>query len=265
MGGGLLSGIPYSPEQGLITMALAGILIIIAIALMRMKRLGTEKEYIYALIKGGTQIFALAVFLTYIFPSEYWYALIWLLLILMVVVAGRTSAKRASGMPEAGSVTTPAILAGSATVITILAFSGAMPMAPQFIIPLSGMVFGNSMRICSLTVERFMREIRLGKERIETALALGLSSEKAMEEMEKQAIKASLMPTLDSLKTLGIIFIPGAMTGLLMAGTDPIVAAEYQMIIYFMITGGGIITALFTVHLMRKRIITEAEQLAEWV
>ena len=109
------------------------------------------------------------------------------------------------------------------------------------------------------------RIIRLGKEEIETGLSLGLSSETAMEEHGKQAVKAAIMPTVDRLKTLGIIFIPGAVTGLIMAGTDPIVAAEYQMIIYFMITGGGIITSLATIHLMKKRIFTDAEQLAEWV
>ncbi len=265
MGGSLLSGIPYTPEQALISMALAGILIIIAIALMRMKRLDMEKEYIYALIKGGSQIFIFAVILTYVFSSPFWYVFVWFLLIAMVLIAGRTSAKRASDMPDAGKITTPAILVGSTAVISVLAVSGAMPMAPQFVIPLSGMVFGNSMRICSLTAERFLREVRLGKDRIETALALGMPSEVAMEEFGRQAVKASLVPTIDSLKTLGIIFIPGAMTGLIMAGTDPIVAAEYQMIIYFMITGGGMITAVATIYLMRKRIFTDAEQLQEWV
>jgi len=265
MGGSVLSGIPYTPQEALLTMALAGVLIVIAVVLMRWKKLGTEKEYLYALLKGGVQIFALAIFLTYLFSSPYWYIPIWFLLLAMVLVAGRTSAKRASGMPDAGSVTTPAILGGSLVVITVLILSGAMPLSPQFILPLSGMVFGNSMTICSLTAERFLREIRLGKDEIETALSLGLSSETAMEEHGKQAVKAAIMPTVDRLKTLGIIFIPGAMTGLIMAGTDPIVAAEYQMIIYFMITGGGIITSLATIHLMKKRIFTDAEQLAEWV
>ena len=121
------------------------------------------------------------------------------------------------------------------------------------------------MTICSLTVERFLREVRLGRERIEVALSLGLPSAMAMEEFGKEAVKAAIMPTLDRLKTLGVIFIPGAMTGLIMAGTDPIVAAEYQMIVYFMITGGGVITSLTAVYLLRKKVFTEAEQLAEWL
>ncbi|MCD6384091.1 MAG: iron export ABC transporter permease subunit FetB [Thermoplasmata archaeon] len=260
-----MSGIPYTAEEALIRMALVAVLIVIATLLLRIKRIGMEKEYLYALLKGGVQIFALAIFLTYLFSSPIWYLLIWILLLAMVVVGGRTSAKRATGLPKAESVTTPSILAGAVTVITILVLSGAMPLAPQFIIPLSGMVFGNSMTICSLTVERFLREMKLGRERIETALSLGIPSRMAMESYGREAVKAAIMPTVDRLKTLGVIFIPGAMTGLLMAGTDPIVAAEYQMIVYFMITGGGVITSLTAVYLLRKRVFTEAEQLAEWV
>jgi putative ABC transport system permease protein len=79
------------------------------------------------------------------------------------------------------------------------------------------------------------------------------------------SIRTSLIPTIDRLKTLGIIFIPGAMSGLLIAGTDPIVAAEYQIIVYLMIVGGGIITALITTYLSRKQLFTDAIQLAEWI
>jgi len=265
VGGSILSGIPYTAGEALLRMALVAILIVIAALLLRLRRVGIEKEYLYALLKGGAQIFALAIFLTYLFSSPIWYLLIWILLLAMIIVGGRTSARRASGLPHAESVTTPSILAGAVTVITILVLSGAMPLTPQFIIPLSGMVFGNSMTICSLTVERFLREVRLGRERIEAALCLGIPSAMAMEEFGKEAVKAAIIPTLDRLKTLGLIFIPGAMTGLIMAGTDPIVAAEYQMIVYFMITGGGVITSLTAVYLMRKRVFTEAEQLAEWL
>lgn len=260
-----MSGIPYTAEEALVRMALVGVLIVVAALLLRIKRVGMEREFLYAILKGGIQIFALALLLTYLFSSPIWYLLIWILLIAMVVVGGRTSARRAAGLPKAGSVTTPSILTGASVVIAVLSISGAMPLRPQFIIPLSGMVFGNSMTICSLTVERFLREVRLRREEVETALSLGILSKTAVESLGRQAVRAAIMPTVDRLKTLGVIFIPGAMTGLLMAGTNPIVAAEYQMIVYFMITGGGVITSLTAVYLLRKRIFTEAEQLAEWL
>jgi putative ABC transport system permease protein len=205
------------------------------------------------------------VFLTYLFSIDWWYILIWLLIGTMVLISGYTSAKRASNMPHAYQVTTPAILAGSTIVLIVLALSRAMPMQPQFIVPLAGMVFGNAMAICSVALERLMREIHVNRTAIETTLSLGASSKEAMEEFGRLSIRASLIPTIDRLKTLGIIFIPGAMAGLLIAGTDPLVAAEYQIIVYLMIVGGGIITAILVSYFSRKKIFTAAEQLAEWV
>jgi putative ABC transport system permease protein len=140
-----------------------------------------------------------------------------------------------------------------------------MPMKPQFIIPLSGMAFGNSMAICSISLERLFRELKLNKKVIETALSLGANSKQAFDDYGRFSIKASLIPTIDRLKTLGIIFIPGAMSGLLIAGTDPLVAAEYQIIVYLMIVGGGIITALLAAYFARKRIFNDAIQLEEWI
>jgi putative ABC transport system permease protein len=100
---------------------------------------------------------------------------------------------------------------------------------------------------------------------IETALSLGATGKQALEEYGRFSVRASLIPTIDRLKTLGIIFIPGAMAGLLIAGTDPPVAAEYQIIVYLMIVGGGIITSIMVTYLSRKRIFTSAEQVADWI
>jgi putative ABC transport system permease protein len=96
-------------------------------------------------------------------------------------------------------------------------------------------------------------------------LSLGATPKEAMEEYSRMSVKAALIPNIDSLKTLGIIFIPGAMAGLLIAGTNPILAAEYQIIVYLMILGGGIITSLMAVYLARKLLFTKACQLAEWL
>jgi putative ABC transport system permease protein len=265
MGGGILSGIPYTWEEGLIVLLSVSVLLLIVIIISVIKKIGVGKEFSYALLKGGAQLFVIAIFLTFLFQFDWWYLLIWLLLITMIVVSGYTSAKHISQLPKAYTITTPAILSGSTLVLIVLAVSRAMPMEPQFIIPLSGMAFGNSMAICSLTIERLMREVKLNKAGIETSLSLGATSKQAIEDLGRLSIRASLIPTIDRLKTLGIIFIPGAMAGLLIAGTNPLVAAEYQIIVYLMIVGGGIITALIGTYLLRRRLFTKAEQLLDWI
>ena len=261
----MTTGIPYTWQEGLLILITVFIILIIVIILSVIKKIGIGKEFTYAIFKGGGQLTIIALLLTFLFDYELWYFLIWLLLGTMILVSGYTSAKRATGMPKAYLITTPAILTGSTIVLVILALSRAMPMQPQFIIPLSGMTFGNSMAICSISLDRLMREVKLNRTTIETALSLGANSKLALEEYGRLSVKTSLIPTIDSLKTLGIIFIPGAMSGLLIAGTDPILAAEYQIIVYLMIVGGGIITAIIVTYLSRKRLFNEAEQLAEWI
>jgi putative ABC transport system permease protein len=265
VGGSLLSGLPYDWFEGLIILFSVCVLLVLVIILSVIKKIGIGKEFAYSILKGGVQLFALALFLTFLFEYELWYFLIWILLIFMVLIGGYTSAKRASDMPKAYKVTTPAILWGSAVALIVLTITRAMPMEPQFIVPLAGMAFGNSMAICSLTLERLMREVRLSRLSIETALSLGATSQQALEEYGRLSVRASLIPTVDRMKTLGIISIPGAMSGLLIAGTNPLLAAEYQIIVFLMIVGGGLITSLAVHNLARKRIFIHAEQLAEWV
>ena len=258
-------GIPYTWQEGLIILGIACILLAIVIIISFIKKLDVGKEFAYAIIKGGGQLFIIALFLTFLFSYELWYLMIWVLIGSMVLVGGYTSAKRATKMPKAYQVTTPSILLGATVALIVLAISNAMPLQPQFIVPLTGMAFGNSMAICSLSLERLLREVNLNKNSIETMLSLGANQKQAIESYGRFSIRAALIPTIDRLKTLGIIFIPGAMSGLLIAGTDPIVAAEYQIIVYLMIVGGGIITSLMVATLSRKKIFSNYDQIEEWV
>ena len=258
-------GIPYTPIEGLYILLTTSILLVLVIILSFYKKLGIGKEFTYAIVKGGGQLVLIALFLTFLFETKLWIFLIWILLITMVLVGGHTSAKRATHMPQAFQITTPAILAGATLALSVLALSRAMPLQPQYIIPLSGMAFGNSMSICSISLDRLVREVKLNRTGIESMLSLGVPSKQAIEEYNRLSIRAALIPTIDRLKTLGVIFIPGAMAGLLIAGTDPLVAAEYQIIVYLMIVGSGIITAMSVAVLSRNKVFTEYDQLAEWL
>ena len=191
MGGSILSGIPYTPTEGLVILLSVCILLILVIIISVFKKIGIVKEFTYAILKGGIQLLIIALFLTFLFEYEYWYFLIWLLIGTMILVGGYTSAKRATNMPHAYLVTTPSILLGSSIVLIVLGISRAMPMQPQFIIPLSGMAFGNSMAICSISIERLLREVKLNKIAIETSLSLGATSKQALTEFSRFSIKAS--------------------------------------------------------------------------
>ncbi len=260
-----MNGIPYGIYEGFLILLSVLSLLVLVVILTAIKKLGISKEMVIAIGKGGIQLFAIALVLNFLFTYDAWYIPIWALLGMMVIIGGYTSAKRATDMPDAYSITTPSILTGGALVLIVLAITRAMPLYPQFIIPLAGMTFGNSMRICSICMERLISEVKQNKGEIETALSLGADSKMAVKNHADTSIRASLIPTLDNLKTLGIIFIPGAMAGLLMGGTDPILAAQYQIIVYLMIVGGGTISTIMATHLAKRKIFNEKEQLREWV
>lgn len=258
-------GIPYTWDEGLIILASVMVLLVLVILISIWRKIGIAKEYTYAMIKGGSQLAFTALLLNFLFDFEYWYLPIWILIGAMAIIGGYTSARRASRMPNAHRITTPSIMAGGSLVLVVLALTRAMPLRPQFIIPLAGMAFGNSMTICSLALNRLIREFETNRPALETMLSLGAGPKDAMEQYARMSVKAALIPNIDSLKTLGIIFIPGAMAGLLIAGTNPILAAEYQIIVYLMIVGGGVITSLMVVTLARKLLFTRSMQLSDWV
>ena len=260
-----MSGIPYTWEEGALILGMVMVLFIVAIIFSIWRKIGIAKEYTIALFRGSVQLFIAATILYFLFEFEYWYYPIWLFIAAMAVMGGYTSARRAKKMPQAYKITTPSILIGATLVLSVLALTGAMPGKPQFIIPLAGMAFGNSMTICSLALNRLIREFETNKPALETMLSLGAPPREAMKEFSRMSVKAALIPNIDSLKTLGIIFIPGAMSGLLIAGTNPILAAEYQIIVYLMIVGSGMITSLIVVALSRKVLFTGADQIAEWI
>lgn len=260
-----MSGIPYTWEEGALILGMVMVLFIIAIIISIWRKIGIAKEYTIALLRGSIQLFIAAAILFFLFEFEYWYFPIWIFIAAMAVMGGYTSARRAKKMPKAYRITTPSILIGATIVLSVLAITGAMPSKPQFIIPLAGMAFGNSMTICSLALNRLIREFETNKPTLETMLSLGAPPRVAMKEYSRMSVKAALIPNIDSLKTLGIIFIPGAMSGLLIAGTNPILAAEYQIIVYLMIVGSGMITSLIVVALSKRMFFTKAHQIEEWI
>ncbi len=260
-----MSDIPFDPVEGMFRLALTTVLLIVVIILSHLKKIGIGKEVVIAVIRGFLQLMVLALLFAFIFDAPDWWLMVWALFAAMVAMAGWTSSKRVKEIPRAWDVTTPSITAGAALSLSVMAVTGIMPLSPQFVIPLSGMAFGNTMNVCSLTLNRIAAELKNNKGRIEAALALGATSQQAAEPYIRVSVRTALIPNIDSLKTLGIIFIPGAMAGLLMAGTSPYVAAVFQIAVFLMILSAGIVTSILVSHLAMKRLFTDAHQLVDMI
>ena len=124
---------------------------------------------------------------------------------------------------------------------------------PRYFIPLGGMVIGNSMNAIAIALERMLGEMRSRQNEIEMQLCLGADSIEASKEIVKNAMQAGMIPSINSMMAVGMVFIPGMMTGQILSGSDPLIAIKYQIVVMVMITGATAIGTLLAILLVRKR------------
>jgi putative ABC transport system permease protein len=134
---------------------------------------------------------------------------------------------------------------------------------PRYLIPLAGMIIGNSMNGASLAAERLSAELYERREEIEAALCLGATARQASESSVRLAFRAALMPTMNTMAAMGIVSLPGMMTGQILSGTEPIIAVRYQIAIMCAITGAVAITSFLILVQGYRRYFSAAHQLKE--
>jgi len=239
-------------------------LVAVAIGLVYYQGIGIEKDLIVGVIRSVLQLAILGWILLYVFSiSSVW----WIVLILLVMaLIGAYTAKSRLKRPYPGAVPVLwfSITAGSffaLAYITILAFSDPVALTPRYLIPLGGMAIGNVLNGITLAGERFHRELKSQRDKIEVLLSLGADSSRAAAESFRNAFAAALIPTLNALAVIGLIQIPGVMVGLVMTNQDPQVAARYQLIIMFMLVSAKIITVTLGLRMSLKKYFTSEHQL----
>jgi putative ABC transport system permease protein len=132
---------------------------------------------------------------------------------------------------------------------------------PQYFIPLGGMVIGNSMNAIAIALERLLGELRKRRLEVEAMLCLGADYKEASKDMFRNAMRAGMIPSINSMMGVGIVFIPGMMTGQILAGANPLQAVRYQIIVMIMLVGSTAIGSLLVVYLVRKLCFGSGERL----
>jgi putative ABC transport system permease protein len=235
-------------------------LVIIAILISRWRSTNLEKDLIVAAVRGFVQLLAIGYALEFIFNLD---TPLWTLTLLsiMTVVAGRTAAQRGERVPGAGWIALASIGLGSAVTLGILVSLKVFAFDPQTIIPVGGMVIGNAMSTASLVMNRLADDLHTERGLIETALALGATSQQASRPQLRKALQGAMIPIVDTTKTVGIIKLPGAMTGMILAGASPMQAVITQIVVMYMIIGATTFTGLSASYLTFKQFFTPAHQL----
>jgi putative ABC transport system permease protein len=132
---------------------------------------------------------------------------------------------------------------------------------PQYFIPLGGMVIGNSMNAIAIALERLLGELRKRRLEVEALLCLGADYKEASNDMLRNAMRAGMIPSINAMMGVGVVFIPGMMTGQILAGANPLQAVRYQIVVMVMLVGSTAIGALLVVYLVRKLCFGSGERL----
>lgn len=214
------------------TLSLTLIFVLIPLLLSKTLKLGLEKDTIIATVRSVVQLLAVGFILKFVFDSG---SNIYIFLMVALMIFAATLNARKKGKSIKGITWKIALSLLIVEIVTqgILLGFGIIPATAQYIIPISGMLIGNSMVLTILFLNRFTAEITSHHNEIELILSLGGTPKQAIHRQLIDAIKASMIPTIESQKTIGLVQLPGMMSGQIIGGADPIQAVQFQILIIF--------------------------------
>lgn len=232
-----------------------GFVVLVGIISMRLS-LGIEKDLAIATARTYLQLIALGLVLRWVFGIDSpW--LVVALLVLMMLAAAQSIVKRAPDAPSGilGSSMLTMVLTGFIVTFAVTGLIiGVDPWyRAQYVIPIAGMVLGNSMNGVALALERTFADLDTHTERVLALTALGATPWEAAGDIVRVAIRAGLIPTINSMAAAGLVFIPGMMTGQVLAGADPLAAAYYQIVVMLMVSAATALGSVLAVLLSFRR------------
>jgi putative ABC transport system permease protein len=245
-------------------LALSLIFVVLAAAASLLLKLGLGKDLFWGSVRTVAQLYLMAFVLRYVFLIDRWYLVLAVFAAMIVfatgVVKGRVKEKTVSiYVPTLVSMLLSYMVV---TVIVVAVIVQAQPWyAPKYFIPLGGMVIGNSISAIAVAMERLLADLRKRRAEVELHLCLGASATQASAHLFRSAIRAGMTPSITSMMGVGIVWIPGMMTGQLIAGSDPLVAVKYQIMVMLMLVGSTAIGSVLAVSLVRKRCFSSDDRL----
>ena len=218
-------------------LALSLILVAVAVGVSVWRGLRLEREILWATARAIVQLLATGYVLVVVIDEDKPVALAWLWVAVMVGVAAVTVWRRA---PEIPGIAWLALLAtgASASLSLLVVFGlGVYPNAGRAIVPIAGMMIGNSIGSTVVAARRILAELSDRRPEVEARLALGQPWQEASKPFVRTALRTALTSQIESTKAVGLVFLPGAMTGLILAGADPVDAVLVQAALMYLILG----------------------------
>ncbi|MFQ5989364.1 MAG: iron export ABC transporter permease subunit FetB [Candidatus Methylomirabilales bacterium] len=251
-------------DVGLVHLLLALVLVLLVIAISYRERLGLERDLVIATVRTFLQLFVVGYFLIYLFAWDRWEFVLLTLIVMLFAASWIAVGRLKQPLPGARWIALASLVVGSAITlafVTQVVIQVEPWYDPRYLIPIGGMILGNAMTGAALAGERFQGELRNRVEEVETLLALGFSGMEATRDLYRSALQAAMIPTINAMLAVGIVQLPGMMTGQILSGTSPLIAVKYQVVVMLMITCAVALSAFLFLHLAVKRYLTPSHQL----
>lgn len=242
---------------------LAVLLIVINGALSLALKLGLERRLAIAGFATVIQLLLIGFVLEWIFRVNRWYVVV-AVMILMTIIAGSAAIRRTHVRYPGIWLTSVVSVWSSSWLMMSLALFAIIRVepwySPQYAIPLLGMILGNTLNGISLGLDRLGSELSARRYQVESLLALGATRWEAARQPIQEAVRTGLIPILNAMMVVGIVSLPGMMTGQILAGTNPIEAVKYQIVIMFLIASGTALGTVSVVLLSYRRLFSTDHQ-----
>ena len=244
----------------LISLGLVAIVVVVSISY----RLALEKDLAIGAIRCFIQLIAAGYVLKWIFGFDKWYIVL-LTLVVMTLIAGYHALRRADEPLGRSLVYAIGGITIGASIVLTVTFSLVIRVdpwyAPQYVVPLGGMMINGAMNGVSVGMLSLKNAARDNREYLDSALALGVKGEVAAQKFYRQAIKTALIPTINGLMTVGIVQMPGIMSGSIIAGVDPTQAVLYQIVVMYALAAAQCLAVIVGLRFYVRSFFNKAQQL----
>ena len=237
-------------------------LIAVAIAVSFWRRAELEQDIAVATVRSFVQLTAVGYVIQAIFDTDS----LWLVAALLAGMVGFgawTARGRAKGVPGATGPIALALAVAAAVTLGLVLALGVFKPEPRYLVPVGGMVIGNSMTAVAVALNRLADEMHDGRRQVEAMLALGATSNQASRAIVARSLRSGMIPLVDSTKTTGIVFFPGTMVGMLLAGAEPVDAVRLQVVLLWVLLGAVALAGLISVSMGYRGFFTDAHQLRD--
>lgn len=242
------------------SLVLALVLVFVAVAISYKEKLGLGWDIILSIVRTVVQLVIVGYVLKYLFKLDNFFLTL-LMCLFVITTASLQANKRNPSRNKKLWQSFLAILISTVVTGGLLIASGAIKFIPSQMIPIAGMIASNTMVAVGLSYKQLATQFEDQRQQVLEKLALGASAKQAAASILRTSIKMGIQPTIDLTKTVGLVSLPGVMSGLIFAGVDPVLAIKYQIMIMFMLLSATALGSVIASYFAYKTYFNEHVQL----